>query len=89
MGITIHWGGAGDGGIRWYQGEYHPPPEQCHTIHCDLYYNGIVSDGVAEARNVTLTKMVGEDRSIYPSYKSRACSSGDGGGDRDGGIKGR
>ena len=38
---------------------------------------------------MTLKEMLGSDSSIYPSDKSGALSSGNGGGDRDRGIGGR
>ena len=48
-----------------------------------------MSVGGAEARDVTLLEIVGADRSRYPRDKSGAHGSGYGGGDGNGGIRGR
>ena len=58
------------------------------NLVCDSFYHGLVYEGGAESGTGTIKAMVGVACSGYPRYKSRACSSGDGGGDRDGGIKG-
>ena len=89
MDITTHWGGAGDSGIRCDQGVYCPSPEHGCTIYFELSYHRLVSGSGSEARNATLAELLGAARSEYPRDKSGACSSGDGGGDGDGGIGGR
>ena len=89
MGISTHWGGAGDGGTRRDRGVYRPPPEYDRTIHCDSSYCGLVSGGGAEAGYAALVEMVGSARSRYPRGKSGACGSGDGGRYGDGGVGGK
>ena len=75
MGTSKHWGGAGGGETKRYWGVYCSPPEQFHTIHCDLSYYGLVSGGRAEAMNTDLAKMVGAARSRYNRDKGVTCGS--------------
>ena len=57
MGVTTHWGGAGNGGTGGYWGIYCPPPEHGRAINCDSSYHGIVSEGGGEAGNAPIQAM--------------------------------
>ena len=48
MGVTTHWGGAGNGGAGVDQGVYPLPQEHSLTVHFKFSYYGIVSGGGAE-----------------------------------------
>ena len=89
MGISTHWGGAGDGGTRRYWGVYLSPPEHGRTTHCNSSYHILVSGGGAEAGDAALAEMVVAACSRYPSNNSGACGSKYGISDMDGGVGGR
>ena len=55
----------------------------------DSSYNGLVSGGRSEAGTAHIQVMVRAYRSGYLGDKGGVCSSGGGGGDRDGRIGGR
>ena len=71
------------------QGVYFPTLEHGRTVHCNSYYNGLVSGGITEAATVSIQEMVGVDRSGYPVDKGGACRCGGGGGDMYRRIGGR
>ena len=80
MGVSIQWGGAGDGDTRRDQGVYHLSQEHGLTINYDLSYHGIVSGGGAEDRDAALGDTMVGDRYRYIRYKSGKQVSGYGGG---------
>ena len=88
MDVPTYCGSARNGGAGKYWSVYPPPPEQGFTIHCNSYYHRLVYGGGGEGGNATLVEMLGASSSIYTRYKSRECSSVDGGGYRDWGIGG-
>ena len=52
--VPTNWGNSDNGGVVLYQGVYGPPPENGRTVHCDLYYRVLVSDGGAVERKPIL-----------------------------------
>ena len=80
MGVPTHWGGTGNGGTGGDQGINRPPPEHGCAIHCDLFYNGLVTGGGAKSGNAPIPAIVGESRPGYPRDKGGVCSNGGGGG---------
>ena len=88
MGVPTHWGGSGNGWTGGDWGVYCPPPQLGFAIHCNSYYQRLVSGGGAESGNSPIQAMVGAARPVYTGDKGRVCSSRGGKGQGGGRIRG-
>ena len=78
MGVYNHWGGAGNCGDGGDRGVYLPTPEHGCTVHCKLYYHGLMSGGGAESGTAPIQEMMGAASTGYTGDKDRKCRSGGG-----------
>ena len=69
VGVTIHWSGAGNGGIGGDQDIYRPQPDHGRVIYCNPSYHGLLLVGGADAWNGPIQDfggigIVGEGRTM-------------------------
>ena len=64
IGVPTHWGGSGNGWTGGDWGVYCPPPQLGFAIHCNSYYQRLVSGGGAESGNSPIQAMVGAARPV-------------------------